>query len=119
MFFKKGIFEIEKENYATTKECLEQILPQLKEIQTNGVEIGKKQHNIIFKLGGDLFFIAHMLGINNANSKHPCPWCTFNATKTVEINKEWPITRTYEESVKILAQGAKVNKKKTGNSLLF
>ena len=113
MFFKKGIFEIEKENYATTKECLEQILPQLKEIQTNGVEIGKKQHNIIFKLGGDLFFIAHMLGINNANSKHPCPWCKFNAKKTVEIDKEWPISRTHKESLKILAQGKNVTKKKT------
>jgi hypothetical protein len=69
----------------------------LRKLQLDGITIGEKKLGIEFKLGGDLFFIANMMGINNANSKHPCPWCTFNAKKTVEINKEWKISRNHEE----------------------
>ena len=53
-----------------------------------------------------------MMGINNANSKHPCPWCKFNAKRMVEINKEWKISRTHEESKKLLSSPVKTKTKK-------
>jgi hypothetical protein len=96
---------------------LELILKELKQLQLDGIKIGEQQLGIQFKLGGDLFFIAHMMGINNANSKHPCPWCSFNAKKTIEINKEWPISRSHEESKKKLLIPPTKKKKKNDASV--
>ena len=40
------------------------------------ITIGEKTFTIVFHLGGDLKFLALVLGINAANSNFPCPICT-------------------------------------------
>lgn len=49
-------------------------LSELKEIKTNDTHTGTT-HQIVYYLGGDLKIIPLVMGINDANSAHPCPFC--------------------------------------------
>jgi hypothetical protein len=52
--------------------------------------------------------LAHLLGIQSANSKYPCVWCKCNKEEFFKVDKEWSITdpnlgcRTHEEHAAIL-----------------
>ena len=69
-----GIFEINKENYEELRECLTELAEQIKNL--DHVQIENKKYKIKKYLAGDLKFLALMKGINGANAKYPCLWCT-------------------------------------------
>ncbi len=64
---------------------------------TKGIEV---HHKIKFKLGGDLVFLVNVLGVNNATSNQPCPWCKIDVRNPIDVNDNWPISRSYEEAVR-------------------
>ena len=71
--FILGKFHIRKECYDDLKIALKELaekLSELKEIELDGII-----YQIEFFLGGDLKFIAIVIGINAASSNYPCPWC--------------------------------------------
>jgi hypothetical protein len=43
-------------------------------------------HRIKFKLGGDLVFLVNILGVNNATSNQPCPWCMIDVRNPIDVN---------------------------------
>ena len=90
-----GLFSVKAENYASISLCLQEIIEKLKEIKS--IKIGNKNFNIEWTQGGDLKWLYCMNGTTGANSKHSCPWCTW-CSDNMEINKEWPISRTILEA---------------------
>ena len=69
-----GIFEMKEESYDELKVGLKEILLSLENV--NSIEINGKMYKIEFYLGGDLKFLANMMGINGANANYPCVSCT-------------------------------------------
>ncbi len=71
-----GLFNLKTENYEELQICLKEIVEQLSSLTE--VTVDEQTFQIVFHLGGDLKFLALVLGINAANSNHPCPICTTN-----------------------------------------
>ena len=68
-----------KESYEEIQLALNEILCNLEAISTlKEITVEGKTYPIKFYLGGDLKFLALVLGINAANSKRPCIWCFSN-----------------------------------------
>jgi hypothetical protein len=69
-------------------------------------------------LGGDLLFLANMLGIKAANSNHPCPWCKVNIKKKLNLDKDMKFEkRTFNDAVTtVLNLNKKKDKKIKGKS---
>jgi hypothetical protein len=97
------MFEIEYENYDQIKISLENMLEKIKEIKE--IDINGTMYKVKFYLGGDLKFLAIVLGIKAANSCHPCPWCNFDKSIPCNLNHKWSFSRTHEIAERILAQG--------------
>lgn len=75
--FVLGVFNIDSEKYDELEICLKELvieLSELKEIKNNDTDT-ETSDQIDYYLGGDLKFISLVMGINDANSAHPCPFC--------------------------------------------
>jgi len=82
---------------------LNEIIQQLKRIRS--IQIEGTEYFIDWTLGGDLKWLAMINGINAANSNHPCIWCLWNQNTEFnenEQNKNWPISRTYNEAIQAI-----------------
>ena len=87
-----GIFEV-SENYKNLKRALKQIVKQVNKIKkikftsSSGEEIF---FLIDFKIATDLKATAELMGINNATSQFPCPFCKihFCASKSVQNSNQ-------------------------------
>ena len=93
-----GIFEVDVENYASMSVCLKELAEQIKAL--NEVEIAGKTFAIKKYLGGDLKFLAAAMGLNAANSRFPCVWCTIT-------NEQFKESDDYESSISDPAKGAR------------
>lgn len=71
--FSLGMFKIENENYEMVDQSLKELLVLIKGL--NSIIIDQKSYKINWYLGGDLKFLALVLGINAANSYHPWIFC--------------------------------------------
>jgi hypothetical protein len=90
------------ESYEEIKSALEEILNACHAIAHKGeIIIDGKKYLIEFFLGGDLKFLALIYGINNANSKFPCVWCTCPKDCFSDIKKEWSIQHCEKGARKI------------------
>jgi hypothetical protein len=72
--YSLGIFEITNENYDELKTALKELFEQINCI--SHIEFKGEKYLIEKKLGGDLKFLANVMGLQNANSNYPCVWCT-------------------------------------------
>ncbi len=87
-----GIFEV-SENYKNLKSALKQIVKQVNKIRkikftsSSGEEIF---FFVNFKIATDLKATAELMGINNATSQFPCPFCKihFCASKSVQSSNQ-------------------------------
>ena len=86
------MFRIESENHAELKNSLKELIEELKRIKNINIE--NVSYKIVFRLGGDLKALALLLGLNAANSSHACIWCHCNLKERVNLDKEWPISRS-------------------------
>ena len=63
------------------------------EIETiNTITIEGKEFKIEKSSGGDLKWLAHVYGINSANSCYPCIWCTWNCKEKLDLSIDWSIS---------------------------
>lgn len=62
-----------KEDYDEIKISMKELCESFKALKKLKSE--NKTYDIEYYLGGDLKFLALVLGINSARSNHPCPWC--------------------------------------------
>ncbi len=96
-----GIFKIKNESYESIKKCLKHLTEKLRAI--NEIEINNQTYQIEFYAGGDLKWLSNCFGINAANSKYPCPFCTFEMQDIMTSNdilvQNWPITRSHNEAL--------------------
>ena len=83
-FFSLGMFEIEKECSNTLENSLSSILDDLNNKKT--VTLNGNEYAVKFHLGGDLKFIATMMGIGQANSNFPCNWCFYKKDEFKNYN---------------------------------
>jgi len=72
--YSLGIFEIINENYDELKVCLKEVFEQISSISY--VEYKGEKFKIDKTLGGDLKFLANVMGLDGANSNYPCVYCT-------------------------------------------
>ena len=77
------MFQVQQENYDQIKGCLNQLLNDIKNINT--VNINGEIFNIKKSIGGDLKFLASLYGINAANADHPCIWCKVNIKENIDF----------------------------------
>ncbi len=90
--FILGKFYIRKECYDDLKIALKEFaekISDLKEIEFEGII-----YKIEFFLGGDLKFLAIVMGINAACSNYPCPWCTLHKNQFSTSISDHSINRT-------------------------
>jgi hypothetical protein len=74
--FKLGLFRLIKEDHECLSKCLKEIFEQLEQISE--IEINQKIYKIEYLLGGDYKNQLLIMGINAANSKFSCLYCTEN-----------------------------------------
>ena len=114
--FYLGIFSIEKEDYENIKTCLKELILKLEQIKH--LAIKNVTYNVTFHLGGDLKWLATVLGIGAANSNFPCPWCTWysDSKKEIwtenEINEKWSINGRDHQTAVILMKEKTPTKRK-------
>ena len=93
---------MQKENYKCLKTALNKIIKNLESINT--ITIDSQQFKINWMQGGDLKWLAHMNGINAANSHKPCIWCTWNNQERLNLDANWAISdRSHLKSETMLA----------------
>ena len=101
-----GIFEV-SENYENLKVALKQIVKQVNKIKkikftsALGEEIF---YTINFKIATDLKATAELMGINNATSQFPCPFCKihFCASRSVQNpNQNEANRRRFKEQINL------------------
>jgi hypothetical protein len=83
-FFSLGLFEIEKECSHSLENSLKSILDDLN--NTKIVKYNEIEYDLKFYLGGDLKFLATMMGTGQANSNYPCPWCFYQKDELKNYN---------------------------------
>ena len=92
--------KINSENYDNIKESLKEIKEIIKNF--NSITIDGKEFKIKNYGGGDLKWLAIVMGINAANSKYSCPLCKWNSKIPVDINAEWTLDRSHKEAEECL-----------------
>jgi len=119
--FSLGTFLIKKEDYYELKIALKEIINELKLLKT--IEIDGIEYTIESWLGGDLRFLAlvlgryfllgknylkiylillYFLGLNASNANRPCPWC--DSEKKHFKCSDHPINRIYNRLKKEVGQ---------------
>lgn len=64
------------ESYETIKQLFSVVNEELKNVAINGIQILEAKYKVKFFFCSDWKFLALSLGLNAANSKYFCPWCT-------------------------------------------
>jgi len=98
-----GIFEMKEESYYELKISLKEILASLEDF--NFLSLNNKNYKIKFYLGGDLKFLANVMGLNSATANYPCVWCTchkdyfqYYSKNVFSIKNNYEHARCCEES---------------------
>ncbi len=93
------------EKYSELSQALEDICDEIKSLKF--ITVNGDQFSVEFYLGADLKFLALCMGIEAANAKYSCIWCTCPAEDRYNINKIWSIkhkehgARTIEDIKKL------------------
>ena len=89
---------------------MKELLIDLKKISSDGIKIKindiQNKYAVKFKLGGDLLFIANMLGLKGGNANYACPWCTANLKEKTNVDRIYN-PRSYEEAIRIISTSKK------------
>ncbi len=74
----------------------------LKELsKIDKITINDKQFKLKFVIGGDMNFSLILFGLNLANAKYSCMYCTTKQTDFSNVTDDYKITRTIEQSKNI------------------
>ena len=80
------------EDYANLSIILADIIKEVDDINEHGLEVNGVQYTVNFYLGADWKFLSMACGIDAANSKYACIWCTCSKDDRHRVDKEWSIT---------------------------
>ena len=80
------------EDYANLSIILADIIKEVDDINEHGLEVNGVQYTVNFNLGADWKFLSMACGIDAANSKYACIWCTCSKDDRHRVDKEWSIT---------------------------
>ena len=78
------------ENYTDLSESLEDIRDEIQHLKS--ITLDGAQYGIEFFLGADWKFLALVVGIEAANARYSCIWCTCPSEERFDISKEWSFT---------------------------
>ena len=107
--FTLGIFDYDLENYETVNTRFRELLDELASLKSITIVKGNVTENfdIEFFFAADQKMLAHLLGINGAQSNFPCIYCSCSKAEIYDTSKEWSITdvaknarATYNEAVR-------------------
>ena len=88
---------VEAESYEQLLETLEDILDELKQLNT--ITIDEKIFNLEFIGGGDMKYVRTVLGLDSSCSHYCCFYCTCDFTKPIDFENGYKINRSHEESI--------------------
>ena len=77
------------EKYEDLKLALEDICHDVERLDK--MKVDTETFQMKYFLGGDLKFLAIILGIDCAMSKYACPWCTCSLDERGDLQKKWSI----------------------------
>ncbi|MCG8627032.1 MAG: hypothetical protein MJE68_34160, partial [Proteobacteria bacterium] len=80
------------EDYANLSVILADIIKEVDNINEHGLEVNGVKYTVHFYLGADWKFLAMACGLDAANSKYACIWCTCYKDDRYKVDKEWSIT---------------------------
>ena len=81
----------EDESYDSLALGLKDVINEVSMISRDGIKIDECSYAIHFYLGGDWIFLAMVCGLDSANSKYSCIWCTCPKEERYNTAKEWSI----------------------------
>ena len=67
-----------------------------------------QHHDVDLLFSSDWKFMAAVLGLEAANSSHPCIWCLCSHDEICDMGKEWMTSRTLREQLLYLQHKMKV-----------
>ena len=67
-----------------------------------------RQHDVDLLFSSDWKFMAAVLGLQAANSDHPCIWCLCSHGEICDMMKEWITSRSLVDQLRCLQQKIKV-----------
>ena len=104
--YSLGIFEVEKENYNQLKECLKEVVENLRPFQY--LDIVGERFIVEWFLGGDLKFLSTVLGLstNFNNSLYPCAWCKCKRANFKDYNSTTVSIKDINKEARSLAEAA-------------
>ena len=81
------------------------------DIAREGLSVHEEHYQIKFFLGGDWKFLALICGLDAANSKYACIWCTCPKEKRYLVDNEWSITdeKKGARTVEAICEAAKLS----------
>ena len=84
----------EDESYDSLAQGLKDIIDEVSTIACDGLKVDECSYSVRFYLGGDWKFLAMVCGLDSANSKYSCIWCTCPKEERYNTAKEWSIQDT-------------------------
>jgi hypothetical protein len=102
---------LNSECYDEVQIALKETLQSIEELKS--LEIDNVKYQIDPIIAGDLKFLSIIYGINDANSNHPCIWCTCNKDDFHDVTKIWSITNSLQgaRNIKDAKEKCKLNRK--------
>ncbi|RHZ53700.1 hypothetical protein Glove_438g53 [Diversispora epigaea] len=85
------------EKYNTLKFMLSSFLKELHSFKDNGLELNGILWKFELYFSSDWKFLAICLGLNGANSKYFCPWCSCSKDQIGDLSKDWNIEKNIDE----------------------
>ena len=82
----------ETESYESISIGLRDVIEEVSMISRDGITVQECHYAVKFYLGADWKFLAMVCGIDSANSKYACIWCTCPKEDRHDTTKEWSIT---------------------------
>ena len=84
----------EDESYDSLAQGLKNIIEEVSTVARHGLKVDECSYSVRFYLGGDWKFLAMVCGLDSANSKYSCIWCTCPKEERYNTAKEWSIQDT-------------------------
>ena len=102
--FTLGIFDNDKEDHDSVESCFKDLFTEL--ANTTCISLGEVEFSLEYFFAADAKMLALLLGVNAANSNHPCLYCKCPSSEFHNTSKVWSITnvdqgaRTYDDACK-------------------
>ena len=97
-------------SYESISVGLRDVVEEVSMISREGITVGGCNYSVEFYLGADWKFLAMVCGIDSANSKYACIWCTCPKDDRYDTTKEWSImdVKKGARTIKSISEASKL-----------